>query len=356
MTKALEPCRFLGMELRNRIVRSATYDPLGAPDGSVTAEQAAYYRTLAENQVGLIITGMANVSEDGAGALLQNGIFDDRFIPGHELLTKAVHEASGRVVLQINHAGAQGIGPMNLSPSGIAPRIPMAPCREMTEGEMERVAADFASAAVRAQKAGYDGVQVHCAHGYLLSEFLNPHFNRRADEYGGSAENRFRFPGLVLRAVKKAVGDYPVLIKINSNAEENDEAYAKDLPYFAGRCAELGVGAVEVSGFDFTPQGKTGKHNYYLERAAAARRASGIPVILVGGVRTPEDMDKALSSGVDLVAMSRPFICEPDFLLRLKSGQAASSCKNCSRCFALLSVYPKKGILCVLHKPAGQTG
>jgi 2,4-dienoyl-CoA reductase-like NADH-dependent reductase (Old Yellow Enzyme family) len=134
------------------------------------------------------------------------------------------------------------------------------------------------------------------------------------------------------------VGDFPVLVKINSNAEADDEAYGQDLPRIAKWCAELGVGAVEVSGFDFTAQGKTGKHDYYLERAAAARRTAGIPVILVGGVRTPEDMDRALDAGVDLIAMSRPFICECDLLLRLQNGQPASQCKKSCRCFVLLGL------------------
>lgn len=353
MEKAFAPCSLGGMELRNRIVRSATFDPLGSPDGEVTEEQIGQSRALAGNQVGLIISAMTNVSPEGIGAALQNAIYDDRFLPGHRRLTAAVHGAGGKVVLQINHAGASGIRPAPPSPSGVTSRNSKAPSREMTRAEMQAVAADFAAAAARTRAAGYDGVQIHCAHGYLLSEFLSPYDNRRTDEYGGSAENRFRFPGEVIAAVRKAVGpDYPVLIKLNSNAERDDEAYGQDLLLYGKRLAELGVTAIEVSGYDFTPQGKSGKSNYYLERAAALRRACGIPVILVGGMRSKADLETVLDAGIDLVSLSRPFISEPDLVKKMMEGQERSNCISCSKCFVLMAKYKPGGRRCILWPEA----
>jgi len=351
MHQALQPYTLAGMQLRNRIVRSATVDPLGASDGMVTDEQIAYYKSLADNQVGLIITGMANVSIDGAGAPTQNGIFDDRFISRHLILTNAVHDANGKVIMQINHAGAKSLHEMPPSPSGIPDPYIKAPCREMTTDEIHSITADFAAAAVRAKKAGYDGVQLHCAHGYLLSQFINPYFNKRGDHYGGNIENRFRFSCEVIESVKAAVGsDYPIMIKINSNIEECDESFEGELLWIGARCKELGIIAIEVSGFDFTPLGKSGNHNYYLERAAAVRRASGLPVILVGGIRATADMDTVLDAGVDMVSMSRPFICEPDIVKKMLNGQEASKCVSCSKCFVLGLKYKTEGIRCILHK------
>ncbi|MPM22299.1 Metal reductase [bioreactor metagenome] len=294
---------------------------------------------------------MASVTPDGVAGPGQNRAYDERFIPGHRALTDTVHNAGGKVVVQINHAGSRSAGELPPSPSGISANA--GPSRTITAEEIAAITAGFARSALMMKQAGYDGVQIHCAHGYLLSQFINPKFNKRTDAYGGSVENRFRFAREVLLAVREAVGpDYPVLIKINSNAEENDDQFEADLLWICSRCKTLGVSAVELSGCDFVPRTKKGDHNLYLARACAVRHGCDIPVILVGGVRTLDDMEVVLRGGIDLVALSRPLICEPDLIPRLLSGQEKSACISCSKCFPLLQTYDTERVLCVLHKKA----
>jgi len=349
MNPVFLPFTLGSLELRNRIIRSSTNDPLGNPGGTVSEEQIALNRRLAENQVGLILSGMASVAEDGIVNQTQNRLHDDSFLPGHQKLTEAVHQSGGKVVLQINHCGAASAIENPMSPSGIPSPYTKAPCREMTKEEIKRVTADFAATALRAKAAGYDGVQIHCAHGYLLSQFINPVFNKRTDEYGGNVENRFRFSAEVISAVREAVGpDYFLSIKINSNIEENDESFGPELQWIGRKCKELGVDFIEVSGWDFTPRGRAGEHNYFLERAAALRADTGIPVALIGGVRTPEDMDQVLAAGVDMVSLCRPFICQEDLVLRFLEGESAA-CVSCSKCFILGRKYRETGVRCVLH-------
>ena len=347
MSNVFEPCHVGGLELRNRFVRSSTMDPFGEVGGQVSQKQVDLCRELAENQVGLILSGMAYVTPDSGSAPTQNAIYDDSFIPGHRALAEAVHEAGGKILLQINHCGAGSSSEDAVGPSEFVSPLTKKPCRAMTVAEIDRVVEDFAAAAVRAQKAGYDGIQLHCAHGYLLSEFINPTMNHRTDEYGGSVENRFRFAARVIAAVREAVGpSYPLWIKINSNIEDGDEGFEPALLWMGQECRRLGVVAIEVSGCDFTPQGRAGHHNYYLNRAKALKEACGLPVILVGGVRTAEDMQQVLDNGLDLVSLCRPFICEPDLVVRLKNGQEKAKCVSCSKCFFL---YYKEGVRCVFH-------
>ncbi|MCR4673006.1 MAG: NADH:flavin oxidoreductase [Lachnospiraceae bacterium] len=351
MNRAFEKCRLGNEVYENHIVRSATYWPLGNPDGTVSEAQIALGRELAENHVGLIITGMVTVSEEGRYSAIQNRLYDDRFIEGHKKLTDAVRQAGGKIVCQINHCGAASDCGRRLSPSGIPyPQTRNAPAVEMSADDVKRITGEFANAAVRAKESGYDGVQIHCAHGYLLSQFINPLFNKRTDEYGVDGTGRFRFAKEVLEAVIAAVGeDYQVSVKINSNIEENDEAYLPDFLMMCKEMKKLGVAFAEISGCNFTPLGRAGKNNYYLERAALARREADIPIVLVGGVRSPEDMEKALDSGIDMISMCRPFLCEPDLVTKLMGGQDKPKCVSCSKCFVLAFKYTPGGPKCIQH-------
>lgn len=349
MSEVLEPGRIGSIMCRNRVVRSATFDYMGNLDKSVSEEQLKLNKVLAAGHVGLIITCMVSVSPEGKNAPMMNGLYDDCFLEGHKKLTETVHAEGGKVVCQINHCGAASDEAPRLSPSGVpSPYTRGAEAVPMTVEDITRITADFASAAVRAKEAGYDGVQLHLAHGYLLSQFINPLYNKRTDQYGGSLENRFRFAKEVITAVKEAVGpEFSVSIKINSNLEEGDETFAPDFLTIGKECKALGIDFIEVSGCDFTPRGRQGLHNYYLERAALLRKEIGIPVVLVGGVRTAEDMDQVLEAGVDAVSMCRPFISEPDLVLKLEQG-GASRCVSCSKCFGLALKYTPGAPRCIL--------
>ena len=350
MSHPFESYTLAGIPLRNRFVRSATVGPYAAA-GVVGPAGIRRYQRLAQQQIGLIITEMTYISPDGQASSTQPGLCDDQSVAWHRQITDAVHGSGGKIFVQLNHGGAASLCDMPLSPSGVPSPYTNRPARVMTAEEIAAVTMEFANAAVRARKAGYDGIQLHCAHGYLLSQFISPFFNRRDDDYGGSAENRFRFPAEVIAAVKAAVGpEYPVCIKLNSNAEVEDEVYEGDLMWMGQACARLGVCAVEVSGYDFTPLGRAGRHHYYLDRAARLRRACGLPVMLVGGIRTMEDIRRVLDAGIDLVSMSRPFLCQPDLVLRLAEG-IDSSCVSCSKCFIMLRKFDAEGRLCIQHKP-----
>ncbi|MGN1030237.1 MAG: tRNA-dihydrouridine synthase, partial [Butyricicoccaceae bacterium] len=217
----------------------------------------------------------------------------------------------------------------------------------ITPEQMERVRGDFIRAAVRAKQADFDGVEVHCAHGYLLSSMISPVYNHRTDEYGGSAENRFRLAEEIILGIREACGtDYPIFIKINSNVEENDEAYEADLLAILRRCEQLGVVAAELSGFNFRAFDQNTR-TYYLERAARMQPQCSLPIILVGGIKSLEDMDRALDAGMSMISIARGLLCEPDLILRLKAGQERAKCINCNRCSNL---WKENGKRCVFHE------
>ena len=352
MHSLFSPAQLGPLNLSNRLVRSATMDPYGQADGTVDPRQVQLYESIAASGVGLIITGHTAVSLLGRASAPQNLFSDDAYLPGQRQVTQAVHRQGGKIILQISHAGANSLlpapeGTARFSPSGIPVNPKGLSFKAMTEEDMAQTIQDFVQAALRAKEAGFDGVQLHCAHSYLLSEFLDPDYNTRTDAYGGSAEGRFRFPGQVLAAVCQAVGpQFPVLVKVNANCAQHDGTYGEDLLYYCREMERLGAAAIELSGCDFTPRGRAGERVYYLDRAKLVKAAVGIPVLLVGGIRTRSEMDHVLEEGIDFVSLCRPFICQPDFALRLREGENESPCVNCARCFTL---FEKEGRRCVLH-------
>ena len=198
------------MTLANRFVRSATWEGMAADDGSCTPKLIELMKRLAEGGVGLIITGLAFVTREGQAAPWQMGAAGDAFLSGLKEMTDAVHRADGKIALQIAHGGCYSANPVDRQggPRPLHARIRCHPrCREMTVAEIGQVVAAFGKSALLAKKAGFDGVQIHAAHGYLLSQFLSPFFNKRKDDYGGSIENRARIVLETLQSVRKAVGD-----------------------------------------------------------------------------------------------------------------------------------------------------
>lgn len=355
MSKVFEEVKLKHLTLKNRLVRSATQDPFGSPDGFVTDRQKELYRTIAANNVGMIITAHVCVTPEGRAMGVQNCFYDDSFVAGQAEVASVIKSNGAAAVLQISHAGGS-IGPY----PGSEKLTLLAPvekeygksgqvAKAMTKEDMDYVKTGFAEAAKRAVRAGFDGIQIHLAHGYLLSTFLNPSINTREDEYGVNAEGRFRFPREVLTAVREAVGpDYPVFVKINCNCEENDEAFEQDFMYYMSELDKFGLEGIEVSGWNFTPLGRSGQRAYFLDRASKAAKAIDTPVILVGGLRSLDDMQKALDAGVTLISMARPFIAEPDIATKLMNGEE-SKCVSCSKCFLL---YNKEGRRCILHPKA----
>lgn len=333
------------LEISNHFVRSATHDYAQGTDGILSEKQLDIYEELAKNKVGLIISGHMYVSEEGRASDDQNAIDHDELVPRLKEVVEAVHQYESKFIAQLAHAGAkarvsQAVGPSELLLRGETP------CQALTHEFMKQIRHAFIEAAKRAKRAGFDGVQVHMAHGYLLSEFVTPEYNHRKDEYGGSVENRFRYAREIISGIKQACGEtYPVFVKINSNVLVDDEAYESDLLYMLNEFETLGVEAVELSGCDLGTK-KYGDHNYYLERAAKLAELTEIPLILVGGIRTLLDIEHVLESGVSLISFSRPFICEPDLINKFKAGHKAK-CVSCNNCYGL---YYREGRRCIRHR------
>lgn len=346
-TQLFTPIQLGTLTIKNKVARSATFSFMKNEGGYLADTEIGIYEALARNEIGLIFTGMLCVS--------LNGIFDrdaplvteEKYLPGLNRLAQTVQQHGAKLVAQINHAGAKALGKTAAEP--VAPSSIALPdgrvSKALTLDEIEAIKEDFATAAHRLQQAGFDGVQIHAAHGYLLSQFLSPLTNLREDAYGGSVENRFRLVREVIAHVRERCGqDYPVLVKINSNSER-DEGYEAELLYMLGEMKALGVAAVELSGIDWRLF-SIKEHNYYLARAARMREAVGIPVILVGGIRSLADMSAVLERGIDMVSLARPLICEPDLLIKLQTEDRAARCISCNKCFVLPE---SEGRRCVLH-------
>lgn len=356
MSTLFQPVAIGSMVIKNRFVRSATNDYMGNLDGTISDSEIKLYRTLAENEVGLIITAHAYVQHPlGRVAPGQNAVYDDQFIEGYRMLAETVHEHGSKLILQISHAGRQ----VNVPVEGLVPVAPSAVTdnstgitpRALTDEEIRELIDCYAAAMLRAKKAGCDGVQVHIAHGYLLSEFISPYTNRREDQWGGSIENRTRILKEIIIRGNKLTGDFPVLVKLNTTDAFAGAGYLtlEDAVYTAKLLDSLGVAAIEVSGgikeskkgFAWPGINTPEKEAYFAGAAKKIKAEVSCPVILVGGLRSMAVMESVIDKGIaDMVALCRPFIQEPDLVRRFLNGQAKAACASCNGCFN------PKGISC----------
>lgn len=310
-----------GISARNSIIRAAIGDH---STGGITDEIIGQYRDLAAGGVGVIITGFVTV-EKRESFIPTIHFFDDSHIPGHRELVKAVHEQGGRIVVQIASVGSYVIGgdytgiPI-YAPSAVEHLASKIMPKEMSEEEIRQVQHCFAGAALRGKEAGYDGVEIHAAHNFLISLFASPYYNHRTDEYGGVLENRSRMLLETVKAVKEAVGeDYPVWVKLNS-AEHMDNGIAlDDFIYLCEQLDRLRVAAIEVSGNWSAIASKIGP--YYLEAAAKAAKMVAPDIILTGGIRSTAEMLEILqTTKIAAFGIARPFMKDPDFINTLQQS------------------------------------
>ena len=354
MNKVEEAIELAKLSCRGRLVRSAVHSFLGTKDGYMTAAEYAMYEELAAHGVALIITGHCCVDPRGRANPEQINVFDDRYISQFQKAAELVHAGGARFVVQLSHAGPRAIDVEDLADVTARPLKKHREARALTLEEIHGIEQAFIQAAVRVQRSGADGVQLHVAHSYLLSRFVDPTFNQRTDLYGGSTANRFRVVENILIGIREACGsDFPVLVKINSDSKTDDEEYEQALQWMLQRMKELGVVLAELSGVDFINQPKDA-HLYYLERAARLRRAVDLPMSLVGGVRTLADMEEVLARGIDMVSLGRPLVCEPDLLPKLLAGQEKSKCLSCNRCFVLPHMHA--GMRCIWQRKLKKRG
>jgi len=369
MSTLFESTSIKGLKLRNRLVRSATWEGMGDPDGRPTEKLAKYYTTLARGGVGLIISSYTAVRPEGRQLPGQLSIHTDDFADDYRRLTRAVHSAGGAIILQMVHTGgqtkAEHIGRRPLAPSAVKVSLFPSEPAELTHSDIRDIVTAFGQAAARAKAWGFDGVQMHGAHGYLINQFLSPLTNRRTDKYGGNPENRRRFLMQVYREVRQAVGgDFPVMIKLNADdflegGLNRDEALAA-----ARELDNGGIDAIEVSS-GTGASGKNGpirakidapeKEGYNLDLARGIQSAVGCPVMVVGGFRSYDVAEKAVCMDkMDYVALSRPLILEPALPNRWQRGdRGPAQCISCNKCF--LPGMKEGGIYCVQERRKQRT-
>jgi 2,4-dienoyl-CoA reductase-like NADH-dependent reductase (Old Yellow Enzyme family) len=342
------------IKLNNRFIRSATWEGL-AEKGFVTEKLLSLYSQLAQNNVGLIITGFTAVSKDSHSNHGQMYIYSDEFIPNLKKLTDSVHKTSSKICLQLVHCGGQAVVPK--APSAVSSPFYKDIPDELTLEEIKNIEDDFADAAYRAVKAGFDAVQIHAAHGYLISQFLSPLTNKRQDKYGGSLNNRMRILIEIYKKIREAVGkDFPVLIKINCEDFLPDGLVISETITILKELENIGIDAVEISGGMrgayklpiMTGINSIEKEAYWKDYAKKLKEVLNIPVILVGGLRSLRLIEELFYKNyADFFSLSRPLIKEPDLITKWNRGITdKSACISCNKCF--VPAYKGEGIKCVM--------
>jgi len=342
-----KPIKINGMVLKNRFVRTATAERMSPPNGEFTREMVKLYVRLARGGVGLIITGHAYIHPLGKADRRMTGIYKDGLVPALKKLVKEVHKFKTKIVMQINHCGGRrdrDVGEESpIGPSTVEYKPLEIVSREMDAGEIEEVIDLFARAAGRVKDAGFDGVQIHSVHGYLINQFLSPITNKRRDSWGGSLDNRMRFLREVYRRVRETVGkDFPVLAKIPAGDFVEGGLTVREACEVAKKLSQLGIDAIELSGGLAGSRYRKGRKDlgwmrreaYFKPYSEMVKKVTSVPIILVGGLRKPETMIKILEEGAaDLIGLARPLIREPDLPNRSRRGDLKKAeCVSCSNC------------------------
>jgi 2,4-dienoyl-CoA reductase-like NADH-dependent reductase (Old Yellow Enzyme family) len=384
-----EPARLGPITLRNRVIKAATFE--GLTRGSVTEPLIDFHRAVAAGGVGMTTLAYLAVSPDGQGAPGEIVLSDDA-VPGLRKLADAVHEEGAAIAAQIGHAGpvAAGTGRRGLAPSRVFSPIALTFTRAATAADLERVVADFASAARVVAASGIDAIEIHMGHGYLLSAFFSPRLNKRNDRWGGALENRARLAREVALRVRDAAGaDVAVTAKLNMTdgvpgglwLDESVEiarlleadgaldalqltggsSFQNPMYLFRGDAPihEMAASFPQPIRTAFRLGGKRFLRDYpfeeayFLPYARQIRAAVRMPLTLLGGINRLDTMHRAMDEGFQFVAMARALLREPDLVRRMQSGAAADGlCIHCNKCMP--TIY--KGTHCVLVAEAERPG
>ncbi len=344
------------LQLRNRFVRSATTSGWADERGIVGPEIIARYAELAVGGVGLIVKGHLYVDRRGKAHAGMAGASGDEHLPGLAEVARVVHEAGGRIVAQINHGGYEAEAGERMGPSDVVTGEWRA--RAMDAAEIRQVVAAFGEAGRRCVDAGFDGVQIHGAHGYLVSQFLSKLANRRSDEWGGDLRRRMRLLREIYLELRGRLGEKVVIgVKLNCDDFSADGFTVEESAEVAAELSALGIDFIEVSGGGFgedealrATRGRAagsalaavpalGEATFAGHCATIRKATVGTPLALVDGLLSLAAMQAVVDQGLaDLVSMSRPFIRERDLVTRLALGQAEASCTHCDECFDFLGV------------------
>jgi len=334
--KIFSSCQLGTMKLKNRLVRSATMIA-AASRGCPTQQYIRMYSKLALGGVGMIITGFMIPTRADARYGRQIFVYDDSHINGLQQVAKAVHEVDSdcRLVAQIGHSGEM------VSPSGIKWPFPWKRRgRALTTEEVDNIVQEFADAVWRIKASGFDGVELHGAHAYLLSTFLSPLTNKRNDQYGGSLEKRVQIIRSIMDEARKRVGpDFPIMIKLNSDDNAVHGIRPDSFPALADEILKTGVAALDVSGNNCMREDIEDTEDEAFFLAGAKALATRVPIMLTGGNRSVEYMERILqTSEIDLMGMARPLIREPDLPNRWLRGEGGerATCISCNGCFGAI--------------------
>lgn len=335
--KVFSEGRIANLRLKNRLVKAATVEG-AALEGEFSDSGVAFYKALSEGGAGLIISGMIAVMREDIPFSTMTCIYEDRFISSIHKIADAVHQAQNgcKVVAQIGHGGMNTDAEHPVAPSSIPwPHITKV-LHVLSTSEVENIVTHFVRAAMRVREAGFDGVEIHCAHGYLLSSFLSPYTNRRTDKYGGSTEKRVTIVREIITQVRKRIGsDFPILVKMNCNDNVEGGIDLDSFPDLAKEIEKTGVDAIEVSGNNPIRKGLDSpeEQSYFVKYAE--RLDLDIPVILTGGNKSVELIEKVSHKDkVDFFGFARPLIREPNLPNRWLEGIGGEECTciSCNLC------------------------
>jgi dimethylglycine catabolism A len=370
MNILLTPARIGAVEIKNRIVMPPMTTRTADVDGFVTEECIAYYLARVRGGTGLITVEMASPEKCGRHRRREIGIYDDRFLPGLTRLVDAIHGGGARASIQLGHGGGHTridiAGETPIAPSAIAHPVyettfeTIVPA-EMTKARIDETIAAFVAAARRAALAGFDCVEIHAAHGYLISQFHAPFENRRTDEYGGSLENRARFGLAVLRAVKGALPQTAVVYRLSV-----EDFFRGGLPYREGRqialwAATAGADALHITAGHYRslPSAQvvlppmSFPDATFLDYAADLKKRVSVPIIAVGRLGDPATAERAVAGGkADFIALGRPLIAEPQWVEKVRRGEPIRRCLACNTCINEMRGGAPIG--CVVNGSAGR--
>lgn len=341
MKKIFEKTNLNNLSIKNRLIRSATMEFGLTQNGKITEKYLNLYKDLAKGNAGLIITGAMAVNEDAQVKCDMVNIYDDDFISDFSKVTECVHKNGSKIAPQLAHGGI--ISAQSESSKRLAPSAFMGAC-EMTEKDIKKAVLDFKNAAVKCKMAGADAVEIHCAHGFLISQFLSPIFNKRTDEYGIKNKKGIKFMLDVIDSVREGVGDdFPIIIKLNHSDLMKGGMTLEDSLYICKEIDNKNLAAIEISsGLIHVKECLPAriiknKDNEGYNKDAADSIAESIktPVICVGGFRSFSSIESFLNdSKVSSVSLCRPLICEPDLPLKWeKDNSYRPKCVSCNRCF-----------------------
>jgi 2,4-dienoyl-CoA reductase-like NADH-dependent reductase (Old Yellow Enzyme family) len=370
MNPLLTPARIGPVEIKNRIVMPPMTTRTADDEGFVTDDCIAYYMARVRGGTGLITVEMASPEKAGRHRRREIGIYDDRFIPGLRRLVDAIHGGDAKAAIQLGHAGGHTridiCGETPIAPSAIPHPVyettfeTIVP-QEMSKARIAETTAAFVAAAQRAQAAGFDCVEIHAAHGYLISQFHAPFENRRSDEYGGNLENRARFGLDVLRAVKRALPSTAVVYRLSV-----EDFFPGGLPYSEGRqiaiwAAAAGTDALHITAGHYRslPSAQivlppmTFPDATFLDFAADVKKHVGVPIIAVGRLGDPAKAEEAVREGrADFVALGRTLIADPQWVEKVRRGEPVRPCLACNTCINEMRGGARIG--CVVNGAAGR--